>query len=150
MGLNNGTKTQTFVKKVTLDDNTIITMVGQLNQTNVKESLRLQYVKETPGGKILDVIDDRTLCTFDNEPGIRKEFYMGWSVCDKDDYDVYDVKAGVKYAKNKFSRPLVTRNFTYLNADQVYTLLDNEITFVVNKFFFGRTVKCVDNIFDVK
>lgn len=141
MGMNNSTKTKTTVKKVTLDDKTIITMVGELRQTKVKEEFRLQYVKTTPGGTVLETCESLTLNTFDNEPGIRKELYMGWSVCQPEDYDVYDSKLAVRGAKNRFSRPIVTRNFTYLNPDQVDTLLANEVEFVINKYFSDRTIE---------
>lgn len=144
MGMNNSTKKKTIIKKVTLDNKTIITMVGELRQTKVKEEFRLQYVKTTPGGTVLETCDSLVLNTFDNEPGIRKELYMGWSVCQPEDYDAYDSKLAIRGAKNRFNRPIITRNFTYLNPDQVNVLLDNEVEFVVNKYFSNHKISDVN------
>ena len=88
--------------------------------------------------------------TFDNQDGIRKEFSMGWSVCQADDFNVYDKELAIKYAQMHFSRPLVTYNFTYLNYDQIEALMMNEINFVVNKFFSNlhiteTTFECYNN-----
>lgn len=141
MSLKNGVKTTSTVVKCTLDNDYIVTLVGQLNQTCVKTEIRFEINETTPGGKIIRELDSGHIeGLFDNQSGIRKEFYMGYSVCHPEDKNAYDMNLGVKYAKNNFSRPIVTYNFTYLNKDQIECLLRNEIDFIVNKKFNGAKI----------
>lgn len=140
MSLKNGFKSTTTVAKCVLDNDCIITLVGELMQTSTKLAVHSKIVRTTPGGKVLEEYDTVIPQLFDNQGGIRKEFYMGWSICQAEDKDVYDMKLGVKYAKKKFSRPIVTYNFTYLNKDQVDCLMRNEIDHIINKYFAGAKV----------
>lgn len=141
MSLKNGVKETVTVAKCVLENDTIITLVSELVQSSTKMDVCVSVRRTTPGGKILKTYDDIHLNgIFDNQGGIRKELYMGWSVCAPEDKSVYDVHKGIKYAKKHFSRPIVTYNFTYLNKDQVDCLMRNEIEHIRNKFFNGMKV----------
>lgn len=139
MSLKNGTKKTVTTVKCTLDNAYVITLVGQLEQSRTQTEVKLVINKTTPGGKVLEEYDNTTVCgLFDNQRGLRKELYMGWSICHPN--DEYDLNTGIRYAKKHFSRPIVTYNFTYLNKDQIDCLMRNEIDYIVKKEF-GENVK---------
>lgn len=140
MSLKNEVKVKSYVAKAVLNDNTILTVYGELAQTSMKEQIMVQRVLTTPGGKVLAEKNPIIMETFDNQDGIRKEFNMGWSVCQPEDYNVYDKECAIRYAQMHFNRPLVTYNFTYLNYDQIEALMMNEVNFVINKNFKGLHV----------
>lgn len=140
MSLKNEVKVKSYVAKAVLNDNTILTVYGELAQTSMKEQIMVQRVLTTPGGKVLAEKNPIIMETFDNQDGIRKEFNMGWSVCQPEDYNVYDKECAIRYAQMHFNRPLVTYNFTYLNYDQIEALMMNEVNFVINKNFKGLRV----------
>ena len=146
MSLKNEVKVKNYVAKAVLSDKTILTVYGELAQTSMKEQIMVQRVLTTPGGKVLAEKNPIIMETFDNQDGIRKEFSMGWSVCQPEDYNVYDKELAIRYAQMHFSRPLVTYNFTYLNYDQIEALMMNEIDFVVNKNF--KNVNVVETVFE--
>ena len=146
MSLKNEVKIKNYVAKAVLSDKTILTVYGELAQTSMKEQIMVQRVLTTPGGKVLAEKNPIIMETFDNQDGIRKEFSMGWSVCQPEDYNVYDKELAIRYAQMHFSRPLVTYNFTYLNYDQIEALMMNEIDFVVNKNF--KNVNVVETVFE--
>lgn len=146
MSLKNEVKIKKYVAKATLSDKTILTLYGELAQSSMKDQIIVQRVLTTPGGKVLEEKNPIVMETFDNQNGIRKEFSMGWSVCQAEDFNVYDKDLAIKYAAMHFSRPLVTYNFTYLNYDQIEALMMNEINFIVNKHFKNATV--VETIFE--
>lgn len=135
MSLKNEVKIKKYVAKAILSDKTILTLYGELAQSSMKDQIIVQRVLTTPGGKILEEKNPIVMETFDNQNGIRKEFSMGWSVCQSEDFNVYDKDLAIKYASMHFSRPLVTYNFTYLNYDQIKALMMNEIDFIVNRNF---------------
>lgn len=150
MSLKNDVKITNYFVKAVLNDKTIVTLYGELSQTSMKDQIVIQRVLTTPGGKVIAEKNPIIMETFDNQDGIRKEFSMGWSVCQADDFNVYDKELAIKYAQMHFSRPLVTYNFTYLNYDQIEALMMNEINFVVNKFFSNlhiieTTFECYNN-----
>lgn len=131
MSLKNDVKKDYFVSTATAENGSIVTVVGMRQQTSVKESIVIQRVNTTPGGKVLVESDEMIVpLTFDNQEGIRKEFYMGYSICHKDDVDDYDVNIATKLAERRFSRPLVSYNFTYLNADMCEVLVNNEADYI--------------------
>lgn len=133
MSLKNDVKKDYFVSTVTAKNGSIVTVVGMRVQTSVKDSIVIQRVSTTPGGKVLATYDDIVVpMTFDNQNGIRKEFYMGYSICHTDDIDAYDVNLATKLAERRFSRPLVTYNFTYLNTDMCEALVNNEADYIAN------------------
>lgn len=140
MSLKNEVKVKSYVAKAVLSDKTILTVYGELAQTSMKEQIIVQRVMTTPGGKVLAEKNPIIMETFDNQDGIRKEFNMGWSVCQPEDYNVYDKECAIRYAQMHFNRPLVTYNFTYLNYDQIEALMMNEVNFVINKNFKGLQV----------
>lgn len=141
MSLKNDVKVNQYVLTAELSDNTIITLYGELNQTCMKEQIVVQRYLTTPGGRVISEKNPIIFDTFDNQDGIRKEFYMGYSVCHALDHDAYNKDNAIKWAKNHFSRPIVTYNFTYLNKDQIHALMINEIDFIVDKRFPGQTVE---------
>lgn len=141
MSLKNDVKVKRYAIVGYLNDNTIITLYGELAQTSMKEQLIVQRCLTTPGGKVIAEKVPIVFDTFDNQNGIRKEFNMGYSVCQPEDYAVYDKDNAIKWARNHFSRPLVTYNFTYLNKDQIEALMINELNFIVSNKFADKTIK---------
>lgn len=141
MSLKNNVKVEEFVYQLE-HAGRVITVVGNLLQTAMKRHTMLANVLTTPGGNVLDVepletVDDG----FDSQPGIRKEFYMGWSICAPEDTQVYDIEHAKALARKRFSRPLVTYNFTYLNNDMIMALLRNEAEYIaanLNKYTKGQ------------
>lgn len=141
MSLKNNVKVEEFVYQLE-HEGRVITVVGNLLQTAMKRRTMLANVLTTPGGNVLDVepletVDDG----FDSQPGIRKEFYMGWSICAPEDTHMYDIEHAKALARKRFSRPLVTYNFTYLNNDMVMALLRNEAEYIaanLNKYTKGQ------------
>lgn len=141
MSLKNNVKVEEFVYQLE-HEGRVITVVGNLLQTAMKRHTMLANVLTTPGGNVLDVepletVDDG----FDSQPGIRKEFYMGWSICAPEDMQTYDIEYAKSLARKRFSRPLVTYNFTYLNNDMVMALLRNEAEYIaanLNKYTKGQ------------
>jgi hypothetical protein len=132
MSLKNDVKKDYFVTSATAENGSIVTVLGMRTQTSVKESIVIHRVSTTPGGKVLEESDEMIIpMTFDNQNGIRKEFYMGYSICHKDDVDKYDVDVATKLAEKRFSRPLVSYNFTYLNNDMCEALIANEVDYIV-------------------
>ncbi len=140
MSLKNNVKVEEFVFQLE-HEGRVITVVGNLLQTAMKRHTMLANVLTTPGGNVLDVepletVDDG----FDSQPGIRKEFYMGWSICAPEDMQKYDIEYAKALARKRFSRPLVTYNFTYLNNDMITALLRNEAEYIaanLNKYTKG-------------
>lgn len=133
MSLKNSVKSEIFVATATAENGSIVTVVGERRQTSMKESFIVQRAHTTPGGEIISVDDEMiALPTFDNQDGIRKEFYMGYSICHKDDVDDYKVDTAIELAKRRFTRPLVTYNFTYLNTDMCDVLVNNEADYIAN------------------
>lgn len=131
MSLNNGIKIDEFIYQHELADGRVITIVGERHQTAMKKQVMLVNALTTAGGEVLDVDPiDVVADTFDNQRGIRKEFYMGYSICLPD--DTYDIEVAKYYARKRFSRPLVTYNFTYLNDDMIQTLMVNEAEYIAN------------------
>ena len=135
MSLKNDVKVKRYVACATMTDATIVTLYGELGQTSMKDQIMVSRCLTTPGGRVIAETNPVVFDTFDNQNGIRKEFYMGYSVCQPEDYSVYDRDLAIRYAKNHFSRPIVTYNFTYLNHDQIEALMLNEVKFVANKKF---------------
>lgn len=141
MSLKNNVKVEEFVYQLE-HEGRVITVVGNLLQTAMKRHTMLANVLTTPGGNVLDVepletVDDG----FDSQPGIRKEFYMGWSICAPEDTQKYDIEYAKTLARKRFSRPLVTYNFTYLNNDMIMALLRNEAEYIaanLNKYTKGQ------------
>ena len=150
MSLNNGIKIDEFIYQHELADGRVITIVGERHQTAMKKQVMLVNALTTAGGEVLDVDPiDVVADTFDNQRGIRKEFYMGYSICLPD--DTYDIEVAKYYARKRFSRPLVTYNFTYLNDDMIQTLMVNEAEYIANhldKYTNGQvdTVKTVPSM----
>lgn len=135
MSLKNDVKIKRYVATATMKDATIVTLYGELLQTSMKEQIVVSRCLTTPGGRVLAEKTPVVFDSFDNQNGIRKEFSMGYSVCQPEDYNVYDRNAALRYAKKHFSRPIVTYNFTYLNHDQIEALMMNELNFIANKKF---------------
>ena len=148
MSLKNDVKVKEYVLKTEFSNGAIITVCGTLAQTCIKENLVIQRVLTTPGGKVLAEGDVFIPDTFENQPGIRKELSMGYSVCLPEDNAVYDYDCAVRWAKNHYSRPLVTFNFTYLNADQIHSLMKNEAVYVANRLYNDVTVISSDFVVD--
>ena len=146
MSLKNDVKTTGYVVSATLSDKTILTLYAELSQTSMKEQILVQRCLTTPGGKVIAEKSPIIFDTFDNQNGIRKEFSMGYSICQPEDYNVYDRETAIRYAKMRFSRPIVTYNFTYLNKDQIDALMLNEIHFIITKHFPDITEYDVTNI----
>lgn len=133
MGLKNDVKSDYFVSTATAANGSIVTVLGKRVQTSMKDNIVIKRVLTTPGGKVLNESNETIIpFTFDNQDGIRKEFYMGYSICHKDDVDDYDVEVASKLAERRFSRPLVTYNFTYLNNDMCELLVNNEADYIAN------------------
>lgn len=134
MSLKNSIKTDPyFISTATAANGSIVTVVGMRKQTSIKESIMIKKVLTTPGGTIIDESPEYAApLTFDNQHGIRKEFYMGYSICHKEDVDDYNVDTAIKLAETRFTRPLVTYNFTYLNNDMCEMLVNNEVDYIVN------------------
>lgn len=131
MSLNNSIKVDEFIYQHELSDGRIITIVGERHQTTMKKQVMLVNALTTAGGEVLDVDPiDVVADTFDNQPGLRKEFYMGYSICLPD--DTYNVDVAKYYARKRFSRPIVTYNFTYLNDDMIQALMVNEAEYIAN------------------
>lgn len=143
MSLKNDVQVKRYVITGILNDNTIITLYGELAQTCMKEQIVVQRYLTTPGGKVIAEKVPIVFDTFDNQNGIRKEFNMGYSVCQPEDYAVYDKDNAIKWAKNHFSRPLVTYNFTYLNKDQIYAIMSNELDFIINHKFNNKNIETI-------
>lgn len=141
MSLKNNVKVEEFVYQLE-HAGRVITVVGNLLQTAMKRHTMLANVLTTPGGNVLDVEPMQTLDDgFDSQPGIRKEFYMGWSICAPEDTQKYDIEYAKALARKRFSRPLVTYNFTYLNNDMIMALLRNEAEYIaanLNKYTKGQ------------
>lgn len=122
-----------FISSATASNGSIVTVVGARRQTSMKECIMIKKVYTTPGGEIVSASSDwQAPLTFDNQEGIRKEFYMGYSICHPDDVNDYDVNIATQLATRRFSRPLVTYNFTYLNDDMCQLLVDNEADYISN------------------
>lgn len=133
MSLKNDVKKDYFVSTATAENGSIVTVVGVRMQSSIKTNFVIKSVRTTPGGKILDECESGiVLPTFDNQDGIRKEFYMGYSICCPEDVNDYDVNVATKLAEKRFSRPLVTYNFTYLNDDMCDLLVNNEADYIAN------------------
>ena len=131
MSLNNSIKIDEFIYQHELSDGRVITIVGERHQTTMKKQVMLVNALTTAGGEVLDVDPiDVVADTFDNQPGLRKEFYMGYSICLPD--DTYDIEVAKYYARKRFSRPIVTYNFTYLNDDMIQALMVNEAEYIAN------------------
>ena len=134
MGLKNDVKKKYFVASATAKNGSIVTVVGMQQQTSTKECITITRTTTTAGGTKVLAVDPEVIVlnTFENQDGIRKELYMGYSICHKDDVADYDIEKATELAERRFSRPLVTYNFTYLNDDMCELLVENEAEYIAN------------------